>query len=125
MANIRIENGYLDIELSVLDALLAFHGSFHIPLEHVTNAYVSSFEDLRLQWRLLGTGLGYIKEAGIFSTPEGIIFCDISGATDCVVIETRGERFPRIAVQPPKGQDPSALAHQIVQNVPDGGPVET
>lgn len=124
MAEVTIEEDSLNIKLSLLDELLSFHGSFHIPLAHVTNAYVSDFEDLHLQYRLLGTGLGLLKEAGVFANDAGIIFCDVSGGHDCLVVETRGERFPRIAVQLPVGQDPNALAHQIMQRVPDSGPVE-
>jgi len=124
VADVTIEGDYLNIKLSLLDELLSFHGSFHIPLAHVTNAYVSGFEDLHLQYRLLGTGLGFLKEAGVFANDAGIIFCDVSGGADCLVVETRGERFPRIAVQLPDGQDPNALAHEIVQRVPDSGPVE-
>jgi hypothetical protein len=42
-----------------------------------------------------------------------------------LVIETRGERFPRIAVQLPAGEDPNTVAHDIVRQLPDSGPVET
>ena len=125
MASVKIVDDRLDITLSIADQLLAFHGSFHIPLEHVTNAFVSNFEDLHLQYRLLGTGLGFLKEAGVFANDSGIIFCDITGRGDCLVVETRGERFPRIAVQLPEGEDPNELAHEIVRHIPDSGPVET
>jgi len=124
MADVRIEGDYLDIKLSLLDELLAFHGSFHLPLSHVTNAYVSNFEDLELQFRLFGTGLGYLKTAGIFANPAGIIFCDLTGESDCLVIDTRGERFPKIAVTLGKDADPNALAHEIMRRIPDSGPVE-
>jgi hypothetical protein len=122
LATVKIEADYLEIELSLLDKLLAFHGSFHIPLAHVTNAYVSDFEDLELQYKLEGTNFGMFKSAGIFANPEGLIFCDVTGRGDCLVIETRGERFPRIAVELPAGVDPNALAHDIVRRIPDSGP---
>jgi hypothetical protein len=125
MSSVKIVDDKLEIALSIADQLLAFHGSFQIPLEHVTNAYVSDFEDLQLQFRLVGTGLGFLKTAGIFANPQGLIFCDLSGSGDCLVIETRGERFPRIAVQLPAGEDPNAVAHDIVRQLPDSGPVET
>lgn len=124
MAKVSIDKDTLTIDLSLLDRFLAFHGSFHIPLSHVTNAFVSSFEDLELQFRLLGTGLGLLKTCGIFSDSSGTIFCDISGGGDCLVIETRGERFPRIAVTLDDGADANALAHEIMRSVPDSGPVE-
>jgi hypothetical protein len=120
----KIENGNLTIKLSLLDSLLAFHGSFQMPLSHVTNAFVSSFEDLELQYKLEGTNWGFIKSAGVFTNPQGVIFVDVSGKGDCVVIETRGERFQRIAVQLPPGQDANALAHEIMRSIPDSGPVE-
>jgi hypothetical protein len=41
-----------------------------------------------------------------------------------LVIDTRGERFPRIAVQLPAERDPNAVAHEIMRRVPDSGPVE-
>lgn len=124
MAEVTIQGDNLLVNISLVDRLLGFHGSFHIPLSHVTNAYVSSFEDLELQYKLEGTNAGYYKSVGVFGSPEGLIFVDVSGARDCLVIETRGERFPRIAVQLPAHADPNDLAHQIMQRVPDSGPVE-
>ncbi len=122
MATLSFSDGHLDIKLSVLDRLIGFHGSFHIPLAHITNAYVSDFEELELQFRLYGTNLGYLKSVGIFANPDGVIFCDLAGEGDCLVIETRGERFPRIAVTPSKDVDANALAHEIMRRIPDSGP---
>lgn len=122
MADVRIDGDTLIVKLSLLDSLLAFHGSFHIPLSHITNAYVSDLEDLELQYKLEGTNWGLIKSAGIFANPQGLIFVDI-GHGDCLVIETRGERFARIAVQVEEGRA-NALAHEIMQALPDSGPVD-
>ena len=124
MADVQIEDGAVSIKLSLLDRMLSYHGSFHIPLEHITNAYVSDFEDLELQYQLEGTNWGLIKAAGVFSNPAGLIFCDVAGEGNCLVLETRGERYPHIAVQVSHGQDPNALAHQIMQAIPDSGPVD-
>lgn len=124
MADVKIENDYLDIKLSLMDELLAFHGSFHIPLAHVTNVFVSDFEDLELQYKLTGTNFGFLKTAGVFANPQGLIFCDVTGKDDVLVIETRGERFPRIAVQLEANEDPNAVAHRITLAIPDSGPVE-
>lgn len=124
VAQVTIENGVLSIKISLLDEVLAFHGSFQIPLSHVTNAYVSDFEDLELQYRLEGTNWGLIKTAGVFANPQGLIFCDVAGESACLVIETRGERYARIAVQLPKTQDANAVAHDICRAIPDSGPVD-
>lgn len=125
MSDVKIDGDFLDVKIALLDQMLAFHGSFHIPLAHVTNAYVSDLEDLEVQYRLQGTNFGFLKMAGVFANPSGLIFCDITGGGDCLVVETKGERFPRIAVQLPAGEDPNALAHEIMRRVPDSGPVET
>lgn len=124
MAAVKIENNALSIKLSLLDQMLAFHGSLHIPLEHITNAYVSDFEDLELQYKLEGTNWGLVKAAGVFANPQGLIFCDVAGEGDCLVLETRGERYPHIAVQLSGGQDANALAHEIMRAIPDSGPVD-
>jgi hypothetical protein len=124
MANVKIEDGTLRIKLSLLDSLLAFHGSFEMPLSHVTNAYVSDFEELQLQYKLEGTNWGLVKSAGVFANPQGVIFVDVAGQGDCLVVETRGERFQRIAVQLSDGQDPNAVAHEIMRSIPDSGPAE-
>ena len=124
MANVQLANDRLEIKLSLLDQMLAFHGSLTIPLSHITNAYVSNFEDLELQFRLSGINVGLGRQAGIFGGPDGIIFCDLKGASDCLVIETRGEQFPRVAVTLDEGADANALAHEIMRGIPDSGPVE-
>jgi hypothetical protein len=122
MAKVSIENDAVAIDLSLLDKVLAFHGSLRIPLAHITNAYVSPFADLELRFKLIGTGLGIIKEAGIFSNPSGLIFCDVSGGKDSLVLDTRGERFPMIAVTLDDDADPNEMAHQIMAAIPDSGP---
>lgn len=122
MADVKIEDGAVSIKLSLLDAMLSYHSSFHIPLEHIANAYVSDFEDLELEYRLEGVNWGILKAVGVFANPAGLIFCDVGGEGDCLVIETRGERFPHIAVQLAKGQDANALAHEICRAIPDSGP---
>jgi hypothetical protein len=124
MASVKIEDGTLKIKLSLLDKVLAYHGSFEMPLSHVINAYVSDFEDLELQYKLEGTNWGLIKSAGVFANPAGLIFVDVAGQDDCLVIETRGERFRRIAVQLSGDQNPNDLAHEIMRSIPDSGPVE-
>ena len=124
MAKVELTDSEVLIELSLIDEVLAFHGV-------VPHSDRSRGECVREQLRRIGAALqtarnraGYIKEAGIFTDPAGIIFVDISGGKDVLVIETRGERFPRIAVSLPPGGDPDALAHQIMARIPDSGPVE-
>jgi hypothetical protein len=124
MADVKIADGKLLIKLSLLDRMLSFSGSFEIPLEHVTNAFESNLDELELQKRFTGEKLAGHKAPGFFGSPAGIIFVDAPGDRDCLVIETRGEIFSRIAVQLPEGEEPNALAHEIMQAVPDSGPDE-
>jgi len=124
MAHVRFEADGLAVDISVMDQLLGFHGSFAIPYAHVTNAFVSALEDLELEYKLEGTNFGFYKSVGVFANPQGMIFVDASGARDCLVIETRGERFPRIAVELPSSEDPNNVAHAIIARIPDSGPVE-
>lgn len=65
-----------------------------------------------------------MADAKLRGAYQGLIFCDVTGNGDVLVIETRGERFPRIAVHLPANEDPNALAHEIIRRIPDSGPVE-
>ena len=123
VAYVSIEGDALDIKLEWIDKLLAFQGSLRMPLSHVTNAYVSPVEDLGLEEKLKGVGPGFLATVGIFSSAKGLVFCDLDNFNECLVIETRGERFPLIAVSPENG-DPNQLAHAIMRAVPDSGPEE-
>ena len=123
MAEVKIEGDVLAIKLSLFDRVLAFHGSFHIPFSHIVNAYVSELEDLQLEYEIEATNFGLLKTSGVFASPEGLSFVDV-GSGNCLVIETRGERFPKIAVQLRSGDDPNALAHAIMAKLPDSGPIE-
>lgn len=71
MAKVTIDKDVLNINLSLLDSLLAFQGSFHIPLAHVTNAYVSDLEDLELEYDLKGTNWGAHKIRWSFRKSPG------------------------------------------------------
>ena len=85
MANVAFDGTDLTIEMSFLERVASFHGAFRIPLAHVTGV----------------------------TTPEGMIFCDLSGDRNCLVIETREERFPRLAFTLDDGADPHAVAAEI------------
>jgi hypothetical protein len=113
MALVNFEDDAIVVSMSTLDEVLSFHGSFRIPLAHVTNATVSNRRDLGLDLRLLGIGLGSTLTAGTFLTHGGTIFCDLSGDRDCLLLETHGERFPKLAFTLDDDQDPGTLAAEI------------
>jgi hypothetical protein len=122
--DVQLLDDHLTIKVSLIDKLLGFHGVFEIPYAHVMNAFVSSLEELDLQYRLEGANFGLDGSIGVFGSPAGLIMVDASGDRDALVLETRGERFPRIAVQLPARSDPNAVAHAIMQRIPDSGPVD-
>jgi len=122
--DVRLLDDHLEITFSLVDRLLGFDGKLDVPYAHVTNAYVSGFEDLELQYNIQGTNFGFYKSVGVFANPEGLIFVDAAGDRDCLVLETRGERYPRIAVELRRDEDPNAIAHEIMRRLPDSGPVE-
>jgi len=123
VAKVVFQDESLEIDISLIDRLLGFHGSFHIPLAHVTNAYVSSLEGLELQYKLEGTNAGFYKSVGVFANPEGLIFVDASGARDCLSLRC-AESASSHRGATPEGEDPNQLAHTIMQRIPDSGPVE-
>jgi hypothetical protein len=116
MARVEIKGEFLDIKLSMVDQLLPLIASFRIPLSHVTNAYESSLAGLELRSKVVGANLGFVKTAGVYENAGGLILCDLR-AGRCLVIETHGERFPRIAVQLANATDPDALAREILRAV--------
>ncbi|MFN2528283.1 MAG: hypothetical protein ABR584_06150 [Candidatus Baltobacteraceae bacterium] len=118
MARIRLEGAMLCVDLTPSQRFMAFHGSFSIPLAHVTSAYVSDREALHLQWRLLGTSLPNAITAGTFTCADGLEFCDIRGTNDCLVVEMRNEHYARLALQMDDGVDPNDVAHAICHQMP-------
>ncbi|GAC1499717.1 MAG: hypothetical protein NVS1B14_03340 [Vulcanimicrobiaceae bacterium] len=115
MASIQISGGKLDISLSPLDALLAVHGSFHIPLEHVRGVRVADENGWRMMWRkLVGTNAPSLKMAGTFFAADGLIFCDYRDGRACVELDLAGETYKRLIIQlDDAGPTPQSVAAQI------------
>jgi hypothetical protein len=119
-ASVAIANGVVHVMLPPADQLWAFHGPLQIPLARIANAYVSSRRELRLRWRLLGTGAGSLKTAGRFTDRDGnLLFCDLSGSADaaCLVIETSDYEFKKIALTMADGVSPNDVAHAICRSL--------
>ncbi len=117
---IAIGGGSVHVLLPPGDQFLALHGSLQIPIESITNAYVSTRSELHLRWRLLGTGAGSLMTAGRFTDDGGnVLFCDLSGPADadCLVIETSGYEFSKIALTMADGVSPNDVAHAICRSV--------
>ncbi len=114
VATISIENNTLSIQLSTLDAILAWHGSLHIPLEHISGARVENQPAWDHLWRkIIGTNAPGLKMAGTFWIDGGLAFVDYSSGDNCVVIDTAHETYKHIIVQPDAGADAAAIAAEI------------
>jgi len=120
MASIQVSNGTLDITLSPLDAMLAVHGSFHIPLEHVTGVRVADENGWRMMWgKLLGTSAPALKMAGTFFTADGLVFCDYRDGRSCIELDLAGETYKRLVIQlDDAGPTPQNVAAQIEAALP-------
>jgi len=114
MAAIAIESTNVQLRLSNLDRLWAFHGSLQIPLTHIVSAHVEDENGWHHMWRkLVGTDAPGLKMAGTFFLPGGLAFLDYADGRNCVVLETRHERYKYVIVQLDRGDDPDALVAEI------------
>jgi hypothetical protein len=114
MARIAIESNNVQVQLSALDKVWAFHSSLQIPLGHITRARVEDENGWVHMWgKLVGTSAPGLKMAGTFFMPGGLAFLDYSDGRSCLVLETQHERYKYVIVQPDRGQDADALAAEI------------
>lgn len=119
-ASVAIANGIVHVAMPAWDQLWSFHGPLRIPLKNIQSAYVSTRRELRLRWRLLGTGAGSLKTAGRFTDASGSqLFCDLSGSADSaiLVIETWNYEFAKIALTMADGVSPNDVAHAICSSL--------
>ncbi|HEY5258568.1 MAG TPA: hypothetical protein VIJ12_09350 [Candidatus Baltobacteraceae bacterium] len=114
MATITIENGTLSVLFSPADKFWSIHGSFHIPLEHVTGARAVTENGWHYFWKIAGTSLPGVKVAGTFLTGDGMAFCDFGTGANCIDIEIRHEFYKKLVVELDVGQDPSAVVAEIL-----------
>jgi hypothetical protein len=118
MARIAIESNSIQVKLTGMDEIWAFHGSMQIPLAHITAARVEDESGWTHMWRkIIGTSMPGVKMAGTFFMPGGLAFLDYGDGHSCLVLETQHERYKNIIVQPDRDQDPDALAAEINRRV--------
>ena len=67
--------------------------------------------------RLAGTGNPGFRMAGTFAFNGGLAFLDYSTGKNCLVIETKSEKYQTIIVQPEWDEDPASLADAINKKV--------
>lgn len=114
MAQVDIKDGKLNVTLSLLDTILAAHGSLHIPLEHVTAVRVADENAWKMMWRkLIGTNAPGWKMAGTFFLDGGFIFCDFKDGSRCLEIDLRDETYKQLIIQLDDVLTPETVASQI------------
>ncbi len=114
MPQVSIESDAVQIHLSTLDKVWAFHGSLQIPLAHVTLARVEDENGWTHMWRkLAGTSAPSLKMAGTFFMPGGLAFLDYGDGKHCLVLETNHENYGQIIVQLDDDQDADQIAAEI------------
>lgn len=118
MAKVTIGADTLNIELSLADKILAFHGSLAIPLEHVMSASVADQDVWAHLWhKIIGSSAPPFVMAGTYWVDGGLAFLDYHDSRHCLMIKTSHERYSSIIVQPDEGEDSYALAEEINKRV--------
>jgi hypothetical protein len=114
MAKIAISDGTLTVELSPTDKVWSMHGTFHIPLAHITGAETITESGWHFAWnKIIGTNAPGIKIAGTYFTGDGIVFCDFGSGQNCVQLSTQHEFYKKLIVELDPDQDHDAIVAQI------------
>jgi len=114
MAKITLSNDTLTITLSPADKLWSMHGSFALPLTHVTGAQAATENGWHYAWnKIIGTNAPGIKIAGTYFSGDGLVFCDFGTGQNCVEITTSHERYAKLIVELDPDEDRDAIVAQI------------
>ena len=103
--HLHIDNGNLMIDLSFWEKVWGFHGSFRIPLAHISGIKceipVTSWKELRVP----GSFVPGLIKAGTYYTPRGKEFWYVTRwGKQFVTIELQSERYKRIVLGLPIGE---------------------
>jgi hypothetical protein len=116
MATASIVGTTLHLELRPWDKFMALHGSFDIPLEHITD--VSSGTAPPVPWfspfKLLGASIPGFAAAGTFYSPDhGLVFYDYGAGHQCLILEIAHERYKQIVIEIDPPQSAETVAGQV------------
>ena len=111
MAELRVDNDRLHVELSTLQELGAVHRSFSVPLAAIESVQVvdAPFDHLR-GWRLPGTAWPKTIALGTWRGRGTRDFVSIHRDERAVLIELSGHGFDRLLIG---AEDPEAIASQL------------
>ncbi|HXW44188.1 MAG TPA: hypothetical protein VEL03_05350 [Streptosporangiaceae bacterium] len=99
MANFLITDDTVTVELSGLEKVEAGHGNLTIPRSAITSAEVvpDGMDQVR-GFKVLGTGLPGVIEAGTFRGSQGSLFAVCHGRKPAVVLRLTGQRHDVVVV---------------------------
>ncbi len=115
MAQVRIDNDTLIVELSGWEKLWAIHGSFRIPLASITAASTTKPPSFWESLKLIGTDAGSLKMAGSFLYHGETVFFDYHGDENVLVVDLveNASRYKHLFVHVDAPDTPDAAASRI------------
>lgn len=115
MAQVRIDEGNLTVEVQGLDRLWALKSQLTIPLAHVRGATVDpGITGESKGWRAPGTHVPGVIVAGTFHQDGQRVFWDVHDHSKAVVIELQDATYQRLVIEVP---DPRATVELIEQAI--------
>ncbi len=115
MAQVRIDNDTLVVELTGWDKFWAVHGSFRIPLASVAGASTTKPPSFWKSLKLIGTNAGALKMAGSYLYHGEVVFFDYQGDENVLVIDLAegASKYTHLFVHVDAPDTPEAAASGI------------
>lgn len=117
MARIELEPDRVKVTLSLLDEILALHGSLEMPYGHIRTVTADPVPDAWFRGVRIGTNVPGVKVAGTFFTGDEAVFYDFHDPQRCLTFELDHQRYRRVVVQVDRDQDPAALAKDVTRRL--------
>lgn len=119
VARIWIDDSTLHVELAALDKVFSVHGSFAIPLEHVTGASTAKPPGFFESLKIVGTNWPWGKMAGSYLYHGDAAFFDYRGNESAVlVVDLASERYRHLYVHVDAPDTPEAAVARVRAALP-------
>lgn len=113
VALIVVGEDAIEIRLTVVEEVLALHGTLRVPLAHIRSVSTEPVPPALWRGVKLGTNLPGLMVAATFVTEEGVVFYDIRHGERCVTLELADDRYKRIVIELDAAHDPADVASAI------------
>jgi hypothetical protein len=121
MARVFVDGGLLHVELSPIDKLFAVHGSFAIPLVHVTGASTAKPPAFWESLKIIGTNWPWGKMAGSYLYHGESAFFDYHGDEAAIlVVELASEGYKHLFIHVDPPGTPESVAASIHEALAGG-----